>query len=67
MRATTKTFSREASQFIAYQLAQMNKQDTKKALRDLKRVTQDNQWNHIEYRLKDVLTALLTQHWISLN
>ena len=67
MRATTKTFSREASQFIAYQLAQMNKQDTKKALRDIKKVTQDNQWNHIEYQLKDVLTALLTQHWISLN
>ena len=60
-------FSRDISQFIAHQINSLTKRDCKKVLKDLEKITQENQWCYLEFELRDILKSLVHRRWISLN
>jgi hypothetical protein len=64
---THETVSKKCSQFIAYEIARLNKEQAEQELRDLKKVTEKNQWSFVEYQLKPFLMKLLREHRLSLN
>ena len=64
---THETISKKCSQFIAYEISRLNKEEAEKELKDIEKVTQRNQWCFVEYRLKPFLTKLIREHYMSLN